>query len=241
MSTLPFGGPATRLSSADMIDLSAAAGIPARSIRAVVAVECGQRGGFLPSGKPTILFESRHFSTATGGKYDASNPRISTPTWVHNYLGGEAEYSRLQEAYDLDPDAALSSASWGMGQIMGANFGMCGYPNVNVFVAGMYLSERVQLQAMLAFLHTSNLAPALLATPPDFAAFARGYNGPGQVDLYAAKLSVAWASALGVPDHRTPPADAPAAAEISRPVATPALVMAAPAGILGFLSRVWNV
>ena len=86
--------------------------IEVAAIKAVAEVE--SRGdGFLPDGRPKILFEAHIFSKYTGHKYDASHPHISAPKWDKSlYKGGEKEYDRLEEAKTLDIVAALKSAIW---------------------------------------------------------------------------------------------------------------------------------
>jgi hypothetical protein len=172
-------------------DIAAAAttlGCDPAAVRAVSAVEA-PRGGFLPAPdrRPVILFESHAFHWATGGRFDASHPGISTHAWVHNYgPGGAHQYERLDEAIALDRAAALKSASWGKYQIMGGNFYEAGYDTVEAFVADMAECERYQLDAFVCFLQNTGIDAALRAH--DWAAFARRYNGPGQVAAYAARI-----------------------------------------------------
>ncbi len=90
----------------------------------------------------------------------------------------------------LDREAALCSASWGKYQIMGSNFAEAGYDTVEAFVADMVHSEAYQLDAFVAFLQNTGIDKHLIAK--DWAAFARGYNGPGQVDAYAARIKEAY-------------------------------------------------
>jgi ferritin len=77
----------------------------------------------------------------------------------------------------LNRAMALSSASWGLGQIMGWNHGLAGYEGLQAFVNAMYAGEREQLMAMVEFVRATGLAPALRRR--DWVTFARGYNGPG--------------------------------------------------------------
>jgi hypothetical protein len=151
-------------------------GLEPEKIKAVDEVE--SRGeGFLPSGEPRILFEAHWFSRFTDGKYDESHPEISSPEWDPSlYEGGAAEHDRLQEATDLNRDAALKSASWGRFQIMGFNWQACGYDSLQAFVNGMYESEEEHLRAFLAFLRNEDLLDPL--RQEDWRTFARGYNGP---------------------------------------------------------------
>lgn len=160
------------------------------AIQAVAEVEA-PLGGFLPSKRPTILFESRVFHDRTGGIYDLSHPHLSTAKWVRNYRGGEAEYERLEEALQLDKLAALASCSWGKFQIMGFNFAAAGYGSIEAFVVGMKVSERTQLIAFVNVLRSWKLADHL--KHHRWAQFAAKYNGPGyRQNRYDEKLLAAY-------------------------------------------------
>ena len=181
------------LTADDLLNAASNLGCKVSDIEAVDAVEA-PRGGFLDDGRPTILFESHAFHTKTGGRYDASHPGLSTPSWVRNYgAAGAHQHDRLSEAIALDRAAALQSASWGKFQIMGANYAEAGYDSVEAFVADMCDSESHQLDAFVAFLQNTG-ADKLLAAE-NWTAFARSYNGPGQVPAYAGRLADAAAAA----------------------------------------------
>lgn len=149
------------------------------AIRAVAQVE--SRGyGWLPDGRPKILFEAHHFSrrSTPRGYFDKELPDISSPKWNQKlYKGGVAEYDRLYKAMAFDRNAALLSASYGRFQIMGFNFSKCGYRSVETFVQAMFSSEASQLEAFAKFLISSNLQKPL--REKNWPVFARGYNGPG--------------------------------------------------------------
>ena len=55
-----------------------------------------------------------------------------------------------------DRTAALQSCSWGIGQIMGENFALAGFADVEQMVAAMSASEDQQLVAMANFLVSSS-------------------------------------------------------------------------------------
>ena len=188
---LEFAGAATPLGPTDIADLAAQLGVEPAAIEAVCDIESAG-SGFLPDNRPRILFESHLFHSLTGGRYDRTHPGISTPTWVRNYgAAGAHQYDRLAEAIPLDRTAALESASWGRFQILGANYAACGFGTIETFVAAMTGSEKAQLDAFAAFCRHGDLLRFLAAK--NWTAFARGYNGPGQVDTYAADLAQAYA------------------------------------------------
>jgi hypothetical protein len=87
----------------------------------------------------------------------------------------------------FDRAAALQSASWGLGQIMGMNFAQAGFPDVETLVQAMSDSEDAQLKAFASFLRANNLAAPLKAH--DWAGFARRYNGSNYaINQYDVKL-----------------------------------------------------
>src|SRR6202011_4989611 len=82
----------------------------------------------------------------------------------------------LSRAIAKDRSAALQSASWGLGQLLGKNFAASGFPDVETMVAAMSESEDAQLAAVASFLTARHLDISLKAH--DWTSFARGYNGP---------------------------------------------------------------
>jgi len=171
---MDFRGTALPLSTGGLDAALAVLAVPAPEIWTVLAVETGGCG-FLPDRRPVILFERHIFHRRTNGAFDATHPGVSHPT-SGGYLGGAREYDRLAEAVALDRTAALESASWGLAQIMGFNAAAAGFASAEAMVAAMMAGEDAQLAGMATLLHSENLHVPLAAH--DWAAFARGYNGP---------------------------------------------------------------
>src|SRR5271165_293264 len=119
-------------------------------IWAVVGVETSG-SGFLPDRRPKILFERHVFSGRTNHQFDEASPDISNPVPGGYGNGGAAQYDRLSRAMALDRHAALQSASWGLGQVMGYNAEIVGYGSVEEMVSTMVDSENSQLEAMARF------------------------------------------------------------------------------------------
>ncbi len=170
-----FVGMAAPLTAAGLARFLARTGTAAADLWAVLAVETSGCG-FLPDRRPKILFERHSFHALTGGAYGQSHPDISAPAAGGYGLGGANQYNRLAEALLLNREAALRSTSWGIGQVMGANFAAAGYGDVEAMVAGMVAGEDEQLAAMGGFLEASRLARSLARH--DWVGFALGYNGP---------------------------------------------------------------
>jgi hypothetical protein len=160
------------------------------AIKAVVEVEAAGNG-FLKDGRPKILFEAHQFSKFTNHRFDSTHPTISSRRWNPALYTRGREYDRLEKAKALDQEAALKSTSWGLGQVMGFNYRLAGYSDVNSFVKDMHVSEGKQLLAMMHFIQSNHLDRAL--KNHDWAAFARGYNGSGyRQNQYDTKLARAY-------------------------------------------------
>lgn len=188
-----------QLTADDYARAAAALGVPVAAVKAVTDVESNGKG-FLPDGRPLILFE-RHIMrrqlVAAGHAMDAVRYNLTDPNIVNSkpggYVGGAGEWDRLARAIEINRPAALESASWGLFQIMGFHWKLLGFASVQAFVNAMYMSEGAQLDAFVAFVKANpNLLRALRAKNwPDFA---RGYNGPAYANnRYDTKLAAAYA------------------------------------------------
>ena len=165
---------------------------------AITQVESGG-SGYDPQGRIKVLFEKHKFYAHTVGQVrDAAvKAGLARRKWISPANGGYSDQPNnpaalklLTQAMALDEAAALKSASYGAGQIMGENYKLCGWETVEDFVSDMVESEDAQIQAMFGFLKGRSLVDEMQAK--DFAAIAGAYNGPGQVDAYAAKMRAAY-------------------------------------------------
>lgn len=164
------------------------------AIKAVAKVE-SPKGPFNPDGSPTTLFEGHHFSRLTNHQYDLSHPDISYPRWNRQWYGRtwRAEQDRLRRAMRLSFKAALMSASWGMFQVMGFNYGVAGFLNVYDFAEAMRESAGRQLEAFVSYIEHTGLSDEL--RDHRWADFARLYNGPGYaLNKYDVKIAAAYRS-----------------------------------------------
>ena len=184
-----FHGPATPLRDEDFERAASVLGCTVAAVRAVALVE--SRGGYFDDGRPKILFERHIFHGRTQGRFAAAHPAISSGT-AGGYRGGKAEYDRLAEAISCDREAALKSTSWGAFQVMGFNHKLAGFTDVESFVRAMVSGEAAHLDAFVGFVRKSGLADELVRR--DWAAFARGYNGPEyRKNRYDEKMAEAYA------------------------------------------------
>jgi len=169
-----FTGQGFALDQGGMSQVCDALQVQASEIWTVVKVET--RGcGFLADRRPVILFERHIFSRETEGRFDDLHSDISNRTPGGYGAGGANQYDRLCQAMALDRKAALRSASWGIGQVMGFNAEIAGYPDVETMVDAMTRSENDQILAMASFLTSKGLDRHLRNYSWD--KFAYGYNG----------------------------------------------------------------
>jgi N-acetylmuramidase/Putative peptidoglycan binding domain len=172
---LEFMGGSRALSTDGFSNVANSLSVKAAEIWALLSVETSG-AGFLSDRRPKILFERHFFHRLTKGKFDKKAPDLSASSAGGYGAGGAHQYDRLDRAIQLDRKAALQSASWGLGQIMGENFAAAGFHDVETMVAAMCDSENAQLNAVASFLKTNKLDGPLQAH--DWTTFARGYNGP---------------------------------------------------------------
>ena len=155
-------------------------------------------GSAFIEGRPTILFEPHRFSKATGHRYDASHPRLSSRFWNKALYpkGQAARYQQLVDAVALDVDAGFASASYGGFQILGENYAVCGAPDPWAFAWRQAQTEGDQLEAFAMFVEGNGLKGALQRG--DWAAFAKGYNGTAyRANRYDERLRAAYQRRAG--------------------------------------------
>lgn len=172
-------------------------------VKAVNKIESSGRG-FLIDGRPKILFEGHIFWSQLKKKnidpsqLVAGNENVLYPIWTKKYYkGGAAEYDRLDQACKIlnnsvCMEAAYSSASWGLFQIMGFHYAALGYNSVIDFVSEMKLNEDNHLKIFGKFLVVNKLTHYL--QKKQWAEFAKRYNGGGyKLNKYDEKLAKAYA------------------------------------------------
>jgi hypothetical protein len=173
----------SKLSPADVSAAAATLNTTPAKVWAIADVESAGDG--FDGVFPVIRFEPHWFQKLTKGKYDKSHPRLS-----HSYAqrksyaqpASQAERRRIQfaAAMALDPNAAIQATSFGLFQMMGFNYRVCGFKSPADFHAAMCRSEGAQLQATVGFIKSLHLDDELQRG--DWAGFAKVYNGPAYAD-----------------------------------------------------------
>lgn len=196
---------------AEVAEAAATARIPAAALLAVAEVESGGQTDVLIDGRrePLIRWEGHYFHMllpeplrARAVREKLASPRAGE---IPNPSSQARRYEILRRAMAIDEAAALSSASWGIGQVMGANWRLCGYPDVQALVATARRSVAGQIEVMMRFIQGAGLADELRRL--DWAAFARVYNGPAYArNRYDTRMKAAYERyvAAGAPGEGAP-------------------------------------
>lgn len=159
-------------------------GVTVRHMKASKIVEA-PRGAYDEHGRPSILYERHVFSrnTTPKGRFNASHPNLSS---VRGYGAGgygpfSAQYTRLQQAYALDPESAFEACSWGAFQVLGENAVSLGYASARAMAVELAKGEAAHLDSYVRFIQANNLADELgrcrAGDPASCIPFVSVYNG----------------------------------------------------------------
>ena len=170
---------ASAVNADDVATFAAALKGTPKQVNAVAKVE-SRASGFDNEGRPIILFERHYMWRQTGGFYPVS-------AWNNPKGGGynADSWGKLLAALRVDPIAALSSASWGKFQIMGAHWAALGYASVFQFVRSFAISEADHYEAFVRYVQKFNGVDKfrrISDNPDDNIPFVHFYNGPNGVE-----------------------------------------------------------
>lgn len=176
--SLPAGDEKTRydrLSDADFKIVADELGVEVAAIKAVVEIEAGKAmKGFYAPGVPVVNFDQSMYNAYA---HKAPNKAGVKGEKVPAGLTGYAlkEWTQLINARKKNGDGAYMGTFWGMFQIGGFNYKLCGCKDVNEFVMLMSESEFSQLELFAKFITNTGMLPDLKAK--NWAGFARKFNG----------------------------------------------------------------
>lgn len=173
-----------RLTDDDYREVAEYLGVETAAIKAVVDIEAGRaHQGFFAPGKPIINFDLtmfRRFARKHGinlSRYNGSHAIVfSRPNAKRHGSTQAAQHARLDAAKSIDYVTAIEGTFWGMFQIGGFNWKLCGCDDIHDFVNKMNTSERTQLNLFAEFIRRQGLDKYL--RNKNWAAFAYRYNGP---------------------------------------------------------------
>lgn len=184
----------------DYVEAAAILGVEVASIKAFAKTEA-KEFGFLSNGYPVILFERHIFykeivknsGQNAADKYSTNYPDICNSS-TGGYIGGKAEIKRLDKAASINNLAAYLSCSWGLFQVMGFNYKICGYSSIEDFVVDMKISERNHLKAFIGFIKSNHSLHSALIIK-DWPTVAKNYNGAAYAkNKYDIKMANAYES-----------------------------------------------
>lgn len=159
--------------------------IPA--IKAVWEVEAGGQH-FYKDGTVIRRFEPHHFPKGLWSDLGFSVRPGEAPWRASLRQSSEAMFQR---AVKIDMEAAIAASSWGAPQIMaGMNHKAAGFDSPVAMVRHMARGADAQLGAFVQLVEGWGIDTALRAH--DWTAFARRYNGSGQVAEYARRMETAY-------------------------------------------------
>lgn len=216
-----FLGASKRLDDIDLPKLGHRMGVGEDEMHAFIDVET-RGSGFDENGRPLILFEPHVFYRNLSGekRNQAVKAGLAYKNWGAKPYPKDS-YPRLKQACRIDETAALKSASWGMGQVLGENHAAAGYKTVQAFVDAMCADEELQLEASVNFILANKLDDELRRH--DWEGFAKGYNGAGYAkNRYHIKLAEAFRKWSRIKDTPWSPIPVtPKPADEPKPVSAP--------------------
>lgn len=188
---MDFTGAARRRSPQAFARAARLLGCEVATVQAVVDVEASGNG-FDASGRPKALYEPHKFwkHASPAERKKAAKLGIAYPKWRKGNYPKDS-YPRISQACAINETAALKATSWGLPQILGENFEAAGFDSPQDMAAAFCESEDAQIEAMANFVKSQGLDRHLRSK--NWAAFARGYNGPAYAEHnYHGKLAAAY-------------------------------------------------
>lgn len=167
----------SKLSDEDFEIVADELGVEVAAIKAVVEIEAGKAmKGFAAPGVPVINFDASMYRIYRKKAPDRSGDKnAKVPAGLSGYA--LREWTQLTNARKKNSDGADMGTFWGMFQIGGFNYKLCGCKTVKEFVAVMSESEFSQLELFAKFISATGYLADLKAK--NWAGFARKYNGAG--------------------------------------------------------------
>jgi hypothetical protein len=166
-----------------IISVAQANGIDPAALLAVALVESAGTPFWNIGGRmePAIRFEGHYFYRILKTKNSAKFAAAVAQGLARQSAGqvpnppNSQRYGLLARAKAIDADAAIESISWGLGQVMGANWSSLGYASAQQLEQAARSGVAGQVDLMVRFIRTKGLMNALNSR--DWHRFASGYNG----------------------------------------------------------------
>lgn len=165
----------TSLSDEDFRIVADELGVEVAAMKAVVLIEAGKSmKGFYAPGVPVVNFDNAMYRAhASKALNRAGDKSAKVPPGLSGYA--LKEWTQLTNARRKNCDGANMGTFWGMFQIGGFNYKLCGCSSVDEFVKLMSDSELAQLELFAKFIINGGMLKDL--QNKNWAGFARKYNG----------------------------------------------------------------
>lgn len=164
-----------KVTEKEIAEIAKKAGLEYAALRAFIAVESGGQGFDSKTGKILIQFEPHYFRKrvpyAPSGKWSVNKVEVQAKEWP-----------AFNNAFAINPDAAMESTSIGLPQIMGAHWKRLGYSSVGAMWDDFKHSEYNQIVALTKFIKTDEKLYRALKNK-DWHTVAVRYNGAGYMDV----------------------------------------------------------
>lgn len=165
----------TSLTDADFRKVAAELNVEVAAIKAVVRIEAGVKmEGFWAPGVPVVNFDRSMYNKSRPPRNVKAPSSERVPDGIKSAYGRK-EWGELVAARKVNLDKANMGAFWGMFQIGGFNYKLCGCATVQEFVDRMSYSEFEQLELFANFIRNAGMLSSL--QQKNWSAFARKYNG----------------------------------------------------------------
>lgn len=172
-----------KISNADIAELSREFGYEFASIKAIALVEGSGEGFNRNTGLILLQFEPHLFLD----KKIANGVDVQSKEWA-----------AFNEAYKINPSAAIKATSWGMFQILGDKYELCGYNSPQAMLNEFKMGEYFQMRALLNYINSQKLLKNAIRAK-DWKTFARWYNGVAYKRFkYDTRLAAAYETALKI-------------------------------------------
>lgn len=149
-------------------------GVEESALKAFIKVESGGKG-FNTDGKLIIQFEPVWFRRkapyAPSGQWSVNKVDVQSKEWI-----------AFNNAFELDPNAAMESTSIGLGQVMGFHYKRLGYKSVGAMWDDAKRGESRQIFQMAEFIRTDNRLISALKNK-NWHLVATYYNGAGYMKI----------------------------------------------------------
>ena len=164
-----------KLTSSQIIVLANANEYEPAALDAVIKTESSGHGFSEKTGKLIIQFEPSWFKR----KYADWRKHTAGHTWVNNGVSDQTkEWVAFNDAYFINPKAAMESTSIGMMQVMGFHWKLLGFKGVGEMWDYAKVSEANQIDLGIRFIQSNpKLNDALINKV--WPVFAYYYNGAG--------------------------------------------------------------